>query len=60
MEGWLTTSHLREKEKRCASCLKPFSGEEMLNIKSDGDVVVKYVECLGCETVIVLDAARSN
>ena len=58
MESWLNTSYLKEDEKSCKSCCVPFSGDEMLNIKTDGKVVVKYVECDNCKTVLVLDVAR--
>lgn len=58
MESWPNTSHLEKNEKSCKSCGIPFSGNERLNIKTDGNVVVKYVECGNCKTVLVLDVAR--
>ncbi len=60
MESWLSSSYLTNDEKSCGSCHVPFLGNEELNIRSDGNVVVKYVECSNCKTVLVLDVARHN
>ena len=60
MENWLNNSHLKESEKVCSSCHTPYSGSETLNVKDDGNIVVKYVDCLKCEITLVLDVARHD
>ena len=60
MDSWLSTNQLTDKERICARCLVPFSGQETLNIKNDGNVVVKYIECDNCGATLVLDVIRSE
>lgn len=58
MESWLNMSYLKEDEKSCKSCHTAFSGDETPTVKTDGNVVVKYVECDNCKTTLVLDVVR--
>ncbi len=58
MTNWLDTSFLEEDEKSCKRCGTPFSGKETLHITSDGNVVVKFVDCSACGLRLVLDVVR--
>ncbi len=58
--SWLETNCLTDEEKSCKNCSLTFLGDEVLNIKDDGNVKIKYVVCLRCGTALVLDVDRSE
>jgi phage FluMu protein Com len=50
--------YLTDKEKNCKDCNRTWVGTEKVNIVSDGNVWIKFVECPKCKSVLVLDAIR--